>query len=223
MAHRAWKSTRERDKVMSWFGHPKQVGKEKHTVESDETQIRFATARSFATKVSVDRYNPTVPPASLPLEQPQPVPEPPMPTNGRYEEKYPYAKYRMQVAATLSKHDLLCCGMKEIHGIQYPLQFNLKLNLDNYIPEYQHPADLITQIQIMVLNTPRYRPFWLFSDNNAKNKHAVGDALMQYIIDHKLGSVHRSTEEKNDNSGNKIVVYLWTISRDFLKHKPQPL
>jgi hypothetical protein len=44
------------------------------------------------------------------------------------------------------------------------------------------------------------------------NDRKYGEELADYIIQHDLGTVTRSLEKRNPNSGRKVTVYLWEIA-----------
>lgn len=135
-----------------------------------------------------------------------------------FDKKYPIEKFpHYQKPASMICTTIQCCGIKEMHGIQ-----NVHIIQDNddrvrYEP--QTPEELIPQIQALYNACGRPRPFLIFSDSTGKSQTS-GKPLADYIEKHKLGTVHRSTMEYNKNSGNNLVVYLWTVDTEaFPKHK----
>lgn len=206
MTYERWSTLRdEKARVSSFFGRKKR-SMSPSTSSSQAGTINTRLTGTFAVGVSSPiAVQKVFKPKEMPVE-----------TNGRWEEKYPRKDFEIVQSSVLMLHTMMCCGVKEIHGIQQQVIFLNKTGPRKYKHEYEHPADLIAKIQPLYGGFKNFRPFMIFSDNS----QSVGESLAKYIKDNKLGSIHRSTEERNDNSGNKITVYLWTVSRDFLKHKP---
>lgn len=89
---------------------------------------------------------------------------------------------------TLTTRPMLCCGVYEISGI-----------LGN-TPESVVAACIRQNIIA--------RPHIIFTSND----RFYGDDLKDYIIANKLGSVKASVRRTNPNSGNGVVVYVWSRS-----------
>jgi hypothetical protein len=56
----------------------------------------------------------------------------------------------------------------------------------------------------------RLPAFYIFSDVYEPKKPTGGQALANYIIKHKLGTIHQSNVRVNKNSGNRIRVWIWS-------------
>lgn len=149
--------------------------------------------------------------------------EPPEPkvskTSPELLAKYPANKFQHEhIAEPIRFKDLYCCGVKEIHGIQYHHRF---LNIPctgNYTYEPLSVLEILTQVRDLYANIGNNRPFLIFTDNDNSRK---GEVLAVYIEEHKLGTVQRSQLEYNPNSGNRIVVYVWAVNAEaLLSYKP---
>jgi hypothetical protein len=83
-----------------------------------------------------------------------------------------------------------CCGIHEIVGIQGTLET---------------PESIVEGAKSISGS------HFIFSSTNKR-----GDQLMRYIRKKKLGTVYRSPACHNTNSGNKVRLYVWNLTR---KHR----
>lgn len=113
-------------------------------------------------------------------------------------------------------HNLSCCGFKELAGVG---------------EEDMTLADLKMVLQELRRDTG-FIPFVTFS--GAKEPASEGGfsigwkeaaRLAALIKAHKLGTVYKARVKRNPNTGNRLQVYLWTVSSEgaarFLARKPR--
>ncbi len=101
-----------------------------------------------------------------------------------------------------------CCGVKEISRISY----------------YPNPLAVlkryVADVRIMY-GRPIPRPFTpggahLFFTQAGKGR-TYGENLAAYIEANNLGTIIRSPGRVNPNSGNNLIVFLWTLNQKNLK------
>lgn len=97
-----------------------------------------------------------------------------------------------------------CCGLSELANIQG--------NKD--------PLSILLDIAPKVMQAKR--SFLVYSCNDQGD---IGDELSLFIKDMGLGTVKRTRQKLNPNSGNKLRVYLWDVNADglsswYVKNKP---
>lgn len=159
----------------------------------------------------------------------EPVAKKPVRTD-RFIESHP-----VKDGWTYSKPELVlnrrvqCCGVKEIHGIQHRhglFQIGPEGFTTASYTELVQPFEVISFVRDMYyteLNT-RARPFLFFTDNHLgyeKKEPRAGQALLEYIVENKLGQVFRTGKHLNENSGARIEMFTWVVDwPQLLKFKP---
>ena len=83
-----------------------------------------------------------------------------------------------------------CCGINELDGVSYG-----------------SPKESLLAANPSV-------PFMFFSVTSSNKKKA--EALVSTIKKDKLSTVRKTRQRRNPNSGNDLIMYMWTINRDKL-------
>ena len=158
--------------------------------------------------------------------------EPP-PRKDKFIESHPPADGWRFIEAPISIRGMHCCGVREIHGIQ---NFHVFEKGEHFQGTFER--DLIrVDAEWVVMKVKdsfaknderRARPVYIFTDNHdyhidkKKGEKWAGQALLEYIVENKLGKVWRTDKLLNENSGNKIECFMWAVDwGKLLKFKPK--
>lgn len=103
-----------------------------------------------------------------------------------------------------------CCGVRELNGLSWETE-----------PEMSF-ISFANQIYDLAPNAPhnckfRYAIFTeaLLADQKDRAKNfSYGLNFEAYILENKLGTVTKTGENLNPNSGRDVIVYVWTIDHD---------
>jgi hypothetical protein len=133
-------------------------------------------------------------------------------------------------------HHMECCGVKELADLSdYPLtdagaRRFLSTIIDEHLTEaphrhqvYDYPAG---EYRYEDVPEKRHAPaFFIFTQagtaTDPNGRTAYGDHFKEWIEAQKLGTVIVTEPNLNENSGNLVKVYVWTVNRDaFLAWKP---
>jgi hypothetical protein len=113
--------------------------------------------------------------------------------------------------------EIECCGISELVGVQHCITPAAVRRQGTKVP-----ADFIKFVQEQAEEGSREEEYGRCNDdNNEKPAHiffscikqglgAGGKVLAAYIRKHRLGRVHISYPAVNQNSGNKVTMYMWT-------------
>jgi hypothetical protein len=146
--------------------------------------------------------------------------------NGIYEDKFPAKDgWNVHIPNWLSK-DMHCCGVKEHHGIQNQIVLTRTDPKDpDWVAERKvvsvSPTDYIIWAKEQQKRYGRHRPYYLFTEATPTGTHKQGDRIVKYIEEHKLGDVAVHGPLTNDNSGNKVTLFVWMVdNKALVRHKP---
>lgn len=90
-----------------------------------------------------------------------------------------------------------CCGVGDLDGMN------------------QSPQSILRDVGERFVERNEYVPFYTFTD---VKPYAGALRLARYIRKNKLGTIIRSHEKRNPNSGNMLRVWIWeTNKRNFIK------
>lgn len=147
----------------------------------------------------------------------------------RFAQSHPEKDGWYYACSELAPCDLMCCGVKEIHGIQGFHQLILR-NRDGSVKTIESfriaPGDVVQAVQTWYSKKwqERTRPFLIFTENHVgykRGEKVAGQVLAEYILKHKLGKVFRTGKDYNGNSNNRIELFTWNVDYGaLLKHKP---
>lgn len=98
----------------------------------------------------------------------------------------------------------ISCGVDQLFDLQHLTKRNIKSEMVNIIQDYIDPYEN------EALKSPA---FLIFSD--VVNRK--GEFLYNYIKKNDLGNIVKSASAINQNSKNRIVVYLWRVNWKNLK------
>lgn len=118
---------------------------------------------------------------------------------------------------TLELNRTRCCGLRELHGIQFG-------TFDPAGKEYQwsHPTpeEIVWYVKGRMFAEANARDcaFITFSASNEYgHDYRIGDKLSAFIAKNRLGTVHKMKPARNPNSGNMLKAYLWRVNREAMK------
>lgn len=138
-------------------------------------------------------------------------------------------------------HSLDCCGVKEFAQAQTHFRsagtlkedaraalYALLLHWTTQATEHVDSKDELfnknmlptrARWQAMKYGGPYFTPraaHVLFSDHNVKS-FKWGEALAEYIVESKLGTVIRTADARNPNTSNVITTFVWTMDPDAVR------
>jgi len=152
------------------------------------------------------------PVAKVPARKPNP-----------HEDRYPVADwiYSGSTSGPLCIKDLTCCGVKEIHGVQQQHHYvnRAQVERDGFGSPVQYvsetPETILRGLQKLIpeVTHGRHRPFWIYTVTNGTT---LGEELKELIERNGFGEVIVTKRKRNENSGNDVRVYLWTMDKKFL-------
>lgn len=91
-----------------------------------------------------------------------------------------------------------CCGLGEIESIC----------------DTNNPKDTILEVAKSHFDENDRFAFYVFSDIE---RQINGKKLSSFILENKLGKVHKSITKRNPNTQNNLVIYTWAVApRNFL-------
>lgn len=146
--------------------------------------------------------------------------EKPMADKHPFEEKYPAEKgWKLSEDPRKCKvTHLVCCGVKEFHGVQGRWQFSDNQAYEVGIEKFT-AAQSCAVLHRMYSEIQHHRPFWLFTDNDGRTNE--GGKLADYLEARDLGAVIRTPRLMNDNSGLRVMMYIFMPNKSFKNFKPE--
>ena len=100
---------------------------------------------------------------------------------------------------------MACCGVKELCGIGYMMgEFGPVGVIKDYIRQ--------SRSAICPAPTP-YRPRVAHLIFTQASPGRYGADLAAYIIKNKLGTILQTPSQANPNSGNKVIMFLWSLDK----------
>lgn len=126
----------------------------------------------------------------------------------------------------LSIEHLRCCGGRELHGISH--YYNMRGVVDEAWADCYHAPEAIkvydydkgAYVDGMSKASFLCPSFYLFtqaSNDDDDDLNGYGDRLKEFIEKSNLGTVIVSPANRNDNSGNMVEAFIWTVDRDNFK------
>lgn len=109
----------------------------------------------------------------------------------------------------------MCCGLRELHGIQHLLDGTFDNNYQRALPT---PEAIIAFVKEKMFVGSRDAAFITFAAATSNNGSiSQGKKLAAFIKKEKLGELSTMEPALNPSSRNNLVVWLWRVDRTAMK------